>query len=252
MLRYQKTGSGFPVVLLHGFCENNTCFNQQVLLLKEHFTLITPVLPGTTKADFPAAKSMESMADDVQELLDYLAIKQCVMLGHSMGGYVTLAFAKKYPTLLTGIGLLHSTARADDDARKEKREQTKRVIETKGAPFFAKGFIPGLFAKNTTPSLVTDFISVAESLTDEGLIAQVNAMKNRPDYTDFITHCALPIFWAIGKYDPLLPENTLFKQALSAKAAYIAYLANSSHMGHAEQPQELAKHIIRFCKLIAD
>ena len=252
MLRYQKTGSGFPVVLLHGFCENNTCFNQQVLLLKEHFTLIAPVLPGTTMADFPTAKSIENMADDVQELLASLAIKQCVMCGHSMGGYVTLAFAKKYPTLLTGIGLLHSTALADDDARKEKREQTKRVIETKGAPFFAKGFIPGLFAENTPTNLITDFVSVAELLTDDGLIAQVNAMKNRPDYTAFIAHCTLPVFWAIGKHDPLLPEDSLFKQALLAKTAYIAYWTNSSHMGHVEQPQELAKHMIRFCTSIAD
>lgn len=252
MLSYQKAGSGFPVVLLHGFCENNTCFNQQVLLLKNHFTIITPTLPGTTSADFPLANSIEKMADDVFTLLASLDINKCVMLGHSMGGYVTLSFAKKYAHQLVGFGLLHSTALADDEARKEKREQTKRVIETKGAAFFASSFIPTLFAQSTSDNVVAEFLAVTDLLSDEGLIAQVNAMKNRPDHHTFIKETRLPVFWAIGKYDTLIPEDVVFKQALLGDMAYIAYLTNSSHMGHAEQPQELANHIIRFCNHLTD
>lgn len=252
MLHYQKTGTGFPVVLLHGFCENNTCFNRQVLLLKDHFTLIVPDLPGNSSSVFDEPITIEMMADQVHELLASLHNNKCIVIGHSMGGYVTLAFAKKYAHLLVGFGLLHSTALADDTARKEKREQTKRVIESKSAAFFASNFIPSLFYPATSKNFLADFLAIAHQFTNQGLIAQVDAMKNRPDNSSFIKETALPVFWGIGKYDELLPEDALFKQALSGKTSYIAYLKNSAHMGHVEQEQQLAEHIIHFCNSLTD
>jgi pimeloyl-ACP methyl ester carboxylesterase len=252
MLHYQKTGTGFPVVLLHGFCENNTCFNRQVLLLKDHFTLIVPDLPGSSSAIFDEPISMEMMADQVYRLLASLHINKCIMIGHSMGGYVALALAKKYAPLLLGFGLLHSTALADDAERKEKREQTKRVIETKGASFFANSFIPSLFHPTASQHLLKDLLAVTPQFTNKGLVAQVDSMKNRPDSSSFIKETTLPIFWGIGKYDELLPQDLLFKQALSGKMVYIAYLTNSAHMGHLEQEQALAQHLVSFCNGLTD
>lgn len=248
MLHYNKAGNGQPVVLIHGFCEDNTCFNEQVLLLKEHCTVITPNLPGIGFSELPAENTMQTMADAVYELLQHLNITNCVMIGHSMGGYVTLAYAKKYQHTLKSFGLLHSTALPDDEARKLKRNQAKALIEQKGAAFYAKNFIPPLFHPNTNPSLITPCLQAANNFTAQALSAALMAMKNRNDSIDVIQQTTLPVFFGIGKHDELIPQQTMFNQALLCKQSYIAYLKNSAHMGHLEETNLLAQHILTFIK----
>lgn len=248
MLHYNKAGNGQPVVLIHGFCEDNTCFNEQVLLLKEHCTVITPNLPGIGFSELPAENTMQTMADAVYELLQHLNITNCVMIGHSMGGYVTLAYAKKYQHTLKSFGLLHSTALPDDEARKLKRNQAKALIEQKGAAFYAKNFIPPLFHPNTNPSLITPCLQAANNFTAQALSAALMAMKNRNDSIDVIQQTTLPVFFGIGKHDELIPQQTMFNQALLCKQSYIAYLKNSAHMGHLEEANLLAHHILTFIK----
>ena len=222
--------------------------NEQVLLLKEHCTVITPNLPGIGLSELAAETTMQTMADDVYELLQHLNISNCVMIGHSMGGYVTLAYAKKYARTLKSFGLLHSTALADDEARKLKRNQAKNLIEQKGAGFYAKNFIPPLFHPNTPTSLITPCLQAADNFTAEALSAALMAMKNRADSTNLLQQTTLPVFFGIGKYDELIPQQAMFNQALLCKQSYIAYLKNSAHMGHIEEAALLAQHILQFIK----
>jgi pimeloyl-ACP methyl ester carboxylesterase len=130
MLHHQISGNTKDtIVLVHGFCENHTCFNYIVSLLSSKFKIICPDLPGFGKSKLLENTSMDEMADCLKELLDNLSISKCVMLGHSKGGYVSLAFANKYPEFLSAIGLLHSTALADSAERLEKRKQIIKFIE---------------------------------------------------------------------------------------------------------------------------
>ena len=246
MLHYTAAGKGKTVVLLHGFCENNTCFDKQVLLLKAHCKIITPDLPGAGQSAVQTNTTMERMADAVYELLVDLGEHDVVMIGHSMGGYVTLAFAKKHGHMLSSFGLLHSTAKSDTEERKLKRDQAKRLITEKGASFYARNFIPPLFRTNTPQELITPYIKVADDLTTEGLSEALMAMKNREDSFAFLAQTALPVFWGIGKYDELIPQEDMLKQSLLCKQSYVAYLNNSAHMGHIEEPELLANHIMRF------
>ena len=123
-ISYSVQGKGKPVVLLHGFGEDSSIWDQQVLFLKEHCLLIVPDLPGSGKSDLlklkvePDPISIDDYADCIYSLLQHEAIPFCIMLGHSMGGYITLAFAEKYPLLLEGFGLIHSTAYADSEEKK--------------------------------------------------------------------------------------------------------------------------------------
>lgn len=246
MIHYDKAGNGEPLVLIHGFCENNTCFNKQVLLLKEHCTVITLDLPGAGKSASTQNTSVETMADAVAQLLETLHITEANIIGHSMGGYVTLAMAKKYPDLVKRFGLLHSTAKPDDDARKLKRDQAALVIKEKGAHFYASNFIPPLFNKATQPQLIKPYVDVAETFTTEGLTEALMAMKNRPDSIEFIKNTTKPTFWGIGKYDEIIPEQVMLEQALMAKQSYLAYFSKSGHMAHIEEPKLLAKHLLNF------
>lgn len=246
MLHYTTAGTGKTVVLLHGFCENNTCFNKQVLLLKAHCKVITPDLPGAGKSAAQTNSTMESMADAVYELLISLGESKVVLIGHSMGGYVTLAFAKKYGHMLTSFGLLHSTAKADSDERKLKRDQAKGLITEKGPSLYAHNFIPPLFHPNTPQELITPYVNVADDFTAEGLSEALMAMKSREDSITFLEQTTLPVFWGIGKYDELIPQEDMLQQSLRCKQSYVAYLSNSAHMGHIEEAELLSQHFLRF------
>lgn len=247
-LHYSQAGNGPNVVLLHGFCENNTCFNEQVLLLKEHCTVITPDLPGFGLSAAVTDVSMETMADAVYDLLQQLGMDQCFMIGHSMGGYVTLAFARKYAHLLQGFGLLHSTALPDDEARKQKRDQAIRVIDEKGPLFYARQFIPPLFMPDTAPETIAPCLAAADTFGAVGLQQALLAMKNRPDLTGLLRETTLPVFFGIGKHDSLIPADVMLQQAVSTNRAYVALLQHSAHMGHIEEAEALAAHIVRFVR----
>ncbi len=247
MLHYNQYGENSPViVLIHGFCENNTCFNKQVLLLKEHCKLILPDLPGAGKSPVIPGLTMEKMADEIKALLNALGVEKCFMFGHSMGGYATLAFAKKYTAHLNGFGLMHSTAYADDETRKEKRLQAIKLIEQKGAAFYAKNFIPPLFKSNFPSHEYQYLIDAAEEFTSEGLVGSLMVMRERPDSRDWLRETNLPVFFAIGYEDELIPKSIMMEQALRVQQSYVALLQNSAHMGHIEESEHLAKHLLKF------
>lgn len=247
MIHYNKTGKGNCIILIHGFCENSTCFSEQVFFLKNHFTVITPDLPGFGKSLPLENTSMGKMADEIFNTLKTENISSCVMLGHSMGGYVTLAFAKKYSQYLKGFGLLHSTAFADSNERKLKRDQAIRIIEEKGAEVYVKNFIPPLFSNYfQNKNVIADFINEGLRTTSEGLIHALNAMKNREDSMAFLNETNLPVFFCAGKNDTIIPEKDIFYQASSCRQSEIIYLQHSAHMGFVEEKEKCSSAIQKF------
>lgn len=249
MLHYSKhgTGNNTTIVLLHGFCENSTCFSEQVFFLKEHFSVITPDLPGSGNSAPTDQTSMQSMADDVYRLLKEEKISSCVMIGHSMGGYVTLAFAKKYGEMLNGFGLLHSTANADSDERKQKRDQAIRVIEEKGSDMYVENFIPPLFAPSFKNSkVINDLITQGKKTSVKGLTQALSAMKTREESISFLQETTIPVLFCAGKYDSIIPEFDMLHQASLCRQSEIIYLDQSGHMGYIEEAKKCAEGIVSF------
>jgi pimeloyl-ACP methyl ester carboxylesterase len=248
MLHHTISGHGsHSIVLLHGFCENNTCFNKQVLLLKDQFQVICIDLPGFGESSDLDATSMEQMADLVYATLKTIGVQQGVMVGHSMGGYVTLAFAKKYPNSLKGFCLLHSTATADSDERKQKREQAIAFIEQNGHEAYVKAFIPPLFASNyPNQTDISDAILQGLRTSPKGLIQALHAMKQREDSVDFIKQSLVPIMYMIGSHDNLIPSMDLLKQVAVLRHGKLIMLEQSGHMGMIEEPEKCAHAIADF------
>lgn len=250
MLHYTSTGLGNTIVLIHGFCENSTCFNEQVFLLKDHYNIVTIDLPGHGQSPVIPSFSMADLADEVKAVLDTLGINECVLLGHSMGGYATLAFAKKYTNMLKGFGLMHSTANADNEERKKKRDQGINLVREKGAEIYVRNFIPPLFAPDTPAELIAARQESNKNITAEAVIACLEAMKNRDDSNALVQETNVPMAFFIGKQDALIPEVDMLAQAASAKTANVVYLENAAHMGMLEVPQEVAagiKSFTEFC-----
>ncbi|MDP1727472.1 MAG: alpha/beta hydrolase [Bacteroidota bacterium] len=248
MLKYFCQGSGGQtLVLIHGYCENNTCFNKQVLFFKDSHKVITLDLPGFGSSEVITDVSMDQMATEVKAVLDHLDIRQCIMMGHSMGGYVVMAFAELYPQMLTSFGLIHSVATADNEERKEKRKQVIALLEKTGKEPYIKSFIPTLFATpNQSEPYVNDFILQGLSGPKEGIIEAAKAMMNRPDRLHVLEQTQVPVFFAIGKQDPLIPEEAMFKQAALCKVSQICYLQNAGHVGMVEEPDMLNKGMMEF------
>jgi pimeloyl-ACP methyl ester carboxylesterase len=249
---YVKTGAGPAVILLHGFGEDHHIFNSTVTALEKTYTVYTPDLLGTGMSPinrFPSNFSIEYVADSTAALIQHEKIENCILLGHSMGGYVTLAFAKKYPQYLKGFGLLHSTALPDTPIKIENRLRGITFIEKFGAATFLETTAPNLFGTYTQknhPQLITDFIQSIPAFSNEALTSYYQAMMARPNLTLVLETTPLPVLFILGDQDiPVALEDTL-PQTKMPQTAYLYVLENCGHMGMLEQPIHFNKALLGF------
>ncbi len=167
-LAYARRGKGTPLVLIHGFPLDSTSWSEITPLLEDKFDIILPDLRGfgqSTTVETPY--SMSDMADDIAGLLDHLGIEKAALAGHSMGGYVALAFAKKYPNRVSGLGLVSSQALADAPEGKERRYKTAADVAEKGVGVVAEAMTPKLSADARVQAFVRNVI---EKQSKEGVI----------------------------------------------------------------------------------
>jgi len=249
-LCYADQGEGEPVVLLHGFCGSSAYWERLVPLLSGSCRCIVPDLRGHGSSDAPlGAYSIEQMADDVLKLLDELNLEKVTMLGHSMGGYVTLSFAQRHASRLNGFGLIHSTGYADDEAGKEKRLKAVSTIQSEGMTAFIDGLVPGLFAPETAKThheLIEKAKEIGYLTPPQGAAGAALAMRERPDRRDVISASALPVLLVAGENDGIAPPEKVF----SADRPNItqATIQGAGHMSMMEAPEELAGIIRGFLK----
>ena len=249
---YTKTGAGPAVILLHGFGEDHHIFNSTVTALEKTYTVYTPDFLGTGMSPintFPSNFSIEYVADSTAALIQHEKIENCVLLGHSMGGYVTLAFAKKYPEFLKGFGLLHSTALPDTPIKIENRRRGISFIQKFGAATFLETTAPNLFGTHTQknhPQLINHFIQSIPAFSNEALMHYYQAMMARPDLTPVFETTHLPVLFILGDQDiPVALEDTL-PQTKMPQRAYLYVLENCGHMGMLEQPAKFNYAILDF------
>lgn len=251
---YTKTGSGPAVVLLHGFGEDHKIFNSTVSVLEKNYTVYTPDLLGTGISPFNVNEpitnfSIEYLADSIAALLQHEKNEHCVLLGHSMGGYVTVAFAKKYPQYLKGFGLLHSTALPDTPLKIENRTRGISFIEKFGAATFLETTAPNLFGGFTQknyPHLITEFIQSLPAFSNKALTHYYQAMMARPNLTPVLETTPLPVLFILGDQDiPVALEDTL-PQTKMPNTAYLYVLENCGHMGMLEQPINFNNAVLDF------
>ena len=251
---YQKTGTGPAVILLHGFGEDHRIFNSTVTALEKNYTVYTPDLPGTGMSaintdTYPSNFSIEYLADSVAALIKHEKIENCTALGHSMGGYATMALAFKYPQYLKGFGLLHSTALPDTPLKIENRLRGISFIEKFGATTFLETTVPNLFGthtKETNPGIVLDFIQALPPFSNEALIAYYHAMMARPNLTDVLATTTVPVLFVLGDQDIAVALEDTLPQTKMPNSAYLYVLENCGHMGMLEHPVIFNKAVLDF------
>lgn len=246
-LFYRIQGDGPCVVLLPGFGEDGTVWRNLWNQLPG-FLLLIPDLPGTGRSGMMGTGTMDELGAVLHTLLQAEGIDRCVLIGHSMGGYVALAFLERYPEMVAGLGLFHSTAFADTPAKKETREKGIAFMEKYGAGPFLATTTPNLFApaaENKKQALVAEALQVMQGAQVSALTAYYRGMMARPDRTYLLRDRPFPILFVLGKHDTAIPLADGLQQAHLPQWADVHLLQNSGHMGMMEEPEECNK-LIRY------
>lgn len=251
---YRITGSGKPVVLIHGFAEGGEIWNNQIEFLKNDFTLIIPDLPGTGKSELIEDMSIEGMADLIKAIIIKENISQAIIIGHSMGGYITLAIAEKYPELISAFGLCHSSSFADNEEKKAARLKSIEFIKSNGAYEFLKTTIPGLFLMGQDGSKPMDpnaaiLIEKGKQFTPEALIKYYQAMIARPDRIKVLKNFNGPVLFIIGEHDKAIPFEQSMQQCYLPAQSHVHILRNSAHMGMLEETDKVNTAMLQFLQL---
>lgn len=248
-IHFKYAGSGPAVVLLHGFLESLSIWDEFTETLSQTNTVITIDLPGHGKSDVLAdVQTMEMMADSVKAVLDSLKIETCAMVGHSMGGYVTLSFANAYPDMLSGFCLFNSTALEDGPQKKKDRVRAVKVILMNPKVFINEA-IPNLFAPGNVERFADDIARVkAEALQTSiaGITACLLGMKDRADQLEFVRNYQKPILYIVGKQDPVMPFEKMTAQINANENTQALVLENVGHMGFLEARKETLERLCEF------
>ncbi len=246
---YRVTGMGQPVILLHGFPLDGNIWQAQEYLLKDGYKVIIPDLPGSGKSENIPDMSMEGMAEVIHAIIHKEDISRCTVIGHSMGGYITLALAEKYPNHVNAIGLFHSTAYADSEEKKLSRKKGIASIQENGSFAFLKILIPNLFSENslhTHKDVVDRLLEKGKEFKADTLAAYYMAMMRRPDRTNVLKNTELPVLFMMGEHDKTIPLSGILALCYLPEKSYIHILKDSAHMGMVEEHQKSGNALKNF------
>jgi len=246
---YRSFGSGDPVLFVHGFGEDGEVWNHQVEFLKNQYHLIVPDLPGSGKSELISDMSMEGMAEVMHSIIHEENIDECTVIGHSMGGYITLALVEKYWNHVNAFGLFHSSAFADTEEKKQTRKKGIEFAKQHGAFEFLKTSTPNLFSPNSKsqiPNSINEFINSLASFSTDALVAYYEAMMRRPDRTGILKDTEKPVLFIAGEHDNAVPLNDVLKQCHLPEKSYFHVLKKSGHMGMMEESENANRMLREF------
>ena len=248
-LNVSVTGEGTAVVLLHGFLESSTMWQPLVAVLSKKNKVICIDLPGFGKSPCVAKiHTMEFFAGRVKRVLDALNVQKILLIGHSMGGYVSLAFSELFPEKVNALVLLNSTPQADSPERKKQRNQAV-ILAQQNKERYVSLAINNLFtakAKALFPEEIKQLKTQAKSIPLCGITAALLGMKQRKDRTQLLKNLSVPAFLLAGKDDPLIPYSVSKKIAEDARIKLFTLIGG--HMAMIENKDEVVKflHLIEY------
>lgn len=246
-ISFSDYGKGTAVVFLHGFLENQSMWNAFISALSKKNRVITIDLLGHGASEcLGYVHTMEDQADVVHHVLQHLKIRRAVLIGHSMGGYVALAFAELYPDNVKGIVLQNSTSKADSDDRKKNRDRAIVAVKHNYASFISLS-VSNLFSEDNRERLTEIIEQVKlEALKTplQGIVAALEGMKIRKDREVILHFAAYPILLILGEKDPVLNYEENIEQIRNTNVKLITF--KDGHMIHFENDEGLLKVLKSF------
>ena len=253
-LAYFDAGAGpVTILLLHGFGEDHCIWKKQIYFLSSHYRVIAPNLPGVhckpLAIHHSESPSMNHYVEVMHELMHHLHIEKYYIMGHSMGGYIGLAFADYYINHVIGLGLVHSTSYADNEAKKASRMKVAEFIEDNGTLKYLETATQNLFGpafNQAHPDQIQDLIDNASEISMEAMIQFVMAMRNRKAFTHLLTQRRIPIWMIAGKQDIAVPFEDSQAQMNLLPTSNVLVLEEVGHMGMLEATDAVNNAMLKF------
>jgi len=249
-IRVSDTGKGRAVVLLHGFLESMEIWEDFAAQLSKRYRVICIDLPGHGRSECVGyVHRMERLAEVVKDVMDELGLRRYLLVGHSMGGYVALAFAEQYPEYLRGLCLFHSTALADSNEKKLDRERAIRLVK-KNPLNYTRQLISNLFAVANVKKYrkeIEGLKKIASRTSKQGIVAALEGMKVRKNREAILKFADYPILIIAGKRDNVIPWETLKAQSAHPRLGKFKAFEGVGHMGFIEARNETLRLLKRFC-----
>ncbi len=248
---YDERGQGTPLVLIHGFPLNRMIWEAQWEGLANHARVIALDLRGFGESEMiDAPTEVSTYADDVREFLDALGIREpAVIAGHSMGGYVAMAYLRQYPNHVAGLILTTTKATADTMEGKAGRDKNIGVAKEKGADAIAEGMLPKVFAPKTyeaNPELVAQVKRIMQSATVPGIMGALAAMRDRPDSTPTLLEFSQPTLVVAGANDALMTAADQENMKQAARNSTLVTIPDAGHLAPMEQPEAYNHAVAEF------
>jgi pimeloyl-ACP methyl ester carboxylesterase len=247
-IHYSDSENGSVMILLHGYLESSEVWNGFAQKLTGYFRVISIDLPGHGLSDiYGETHSMEFMASCVNGLIEKLGIEKVFLIGHSLGGYVAMAFLELYPEKLAGYCLFHSHPFADTQQALQKREREIMIVKAGKKKMMYPENVIRMFAdsniKKCGKALERSKI-IASRLPDAGIIAVLKGMMIRPSRLSFMVAGRVPCLWILGSMDNYIPCDQIQKNVRLPENARIIILEKSGHMGFIEE-EEKALRVVK-------
>lgn len=240
-LAYDRRGRGAPLMLIHGFPLDHSIWDEVAPFLENDFDLILPDLRGMGQSDSTSATyTMADLADDMAALLDHLGLRSAFVAGHSMGGYVALAFAQGHASRVRGLALVASQAAADSPERKAGRYQEAANIAENGAGDTVAAMTTKLSADERVRKFVHDLM---KKQSPAGMIGSIKAMAERRDTLSALAAASFPLALIHGDADALIPISRAQEIQAAVPRAKMFALRGIGHMPMMESPREVAEAI---------
>jgi 3-oxoadipate enol-lactonase len=238
-LAYTRRGKGTPLVLLHGYPLDRHLWDDVAPFLEDTFELILPDLRGfgeSSTVDSPY--TMDDYASDIAGLLDQLGIQKAAIVGHSMGGYVALAFARLYPERVSGLGLVSSQVLADPPDRKEGRYKSAADVSEKGIGGVVETMAPKFTSDESLQAFARESM---ERQQPAAFIGALRAMAERTDSTPLLSSFKFPVVIIHGEADSLIPIDRARELKKAVPHAHLTELKGTGHIPMMEAKEETAR-----------
>ncbi|MFV5686647.1 alpha/beta fold hydrolase [Flavobacterium sp. GB2R13] len=250
-ISYSDTGKGNAIILLHGFLENKEMWGFYIPEFAKKNRVITIDLLGHGETEcLSYVQTMEDNADAVHAVLSELRIRKAIFVGHSMGGYVALAFAELYPDTVKGLVLLNSTTRADSEERKINRDRAIKAVKQSFLNFVSLS-IANLFSESNRERLSSEIERVKKEALKtplQGIVASLEGMKTRKDREVLLHLTPYPKLLILGEKDPVLNYEETKEQLENTTVQFVNF--PDGHMSHIENQEELLIVLLAFFKSI--
>ncbi|PWJ44777.1 alpha/beta fold hydrolase [Sediminitomix flava] len=254
MLSLKDTEKGTNTILLvHGFCETADIWDDIIPYLSDEFRVIAIDLPGFGRSPMLEKTTISGMANSIKNTIDQLDISKIHIIGHSLGGYVSLSFAQQYPEKVAGLTLFHSTVFEDGDEKKNTRTKAVQFLADEGVEKFTTSMFRGLFSTKTKKEkeyLINQTIKNSSETALEAAQQTMLAMRDRDDSTEWLKQTDIPIQFLIGNEDQAVSLDDSLKQCHLAKNNTVHFYQDVGHMGMLEAPQKTAEDLLSFAQKI--